>query len=187
MKVFLYSFVGFLVLLVATATTSNPISNRVKEEARAKGYLEYTPLEAKKMAEIRCSQCHQLERIAKYCRRCGPPFVVVMTHMERLMSQHQSRNPKKEILGLTKHQEVAVVQVWNAMVGNWESDFRREDLVSMIGERNDHLLALLDTPIDKRPIESGLMKSGQRLKGVYEEEGVGKAQKAIPAEGENSQ
>ncbi len=187
MKAFLYSVMGLLIILVITATTSNPVSNRIKEEAKAKGYMEYTPLEAKKLAEIRCSQCHQLERIAKYCRRCGPPFVVVMTHMERLMSQHQSRNPKKEILGLTKHQEVAVVQVWNALVGNWEADFRREDLVNMVGKHNGHLLALLDTPIEKRPIESGLMKSGQRLKGVYEEQGVGKAQKAGAVKGGNSQ
>jgi hypothetical protein len=170
----LFSIILLLVLLIATP---NSLGERIREEARAQGYLEYSPMQAKQLAETRCTQCHQVDRIAKYCSRCGPPFIVVITHMKRLMAQSMERDPGKKILGLTKPQELVVVQAWNAMVGNWEGDFRREDMVSMIGNDNAHLLALLDTPIEKRKIEHGMKEAGVRLKGTYEEVGTGSAAK----------
>jgi len=83
------------------------------------------------------------------------------------MKQAKEKNPEKNIIALTKPQQVAVVQAWNAMVGNWEKDFQRKDLVTMIGKRNDHLIAIADTPVGKRPIEQGLLHSGVHLKGSY--------------------
>ncbi len=174
-KGFLIVALGFISLLVLLIVTPNSLGNRVKEEARARGYLEYTPMQAKKLAESRCSQCHDLIRIAKYCPRCGPPFIVVITHMRRLMKQFHDLHPEKKIIGLTKPQQIAVIQAWNAMVGNWEADFRREDLVTMIGKRYYHLLPLLDTPVKERKIEYGLMHAGVHLKGTYVEEGMGAA------------
>ena len=168
MKYFLIGFLGLLAAGAALIITPNSFGDRIQEEARARGYREYSPDQAKKLAEARCTQCHQMDRIAKYCSRCGPPFIVVITHMDRLMKQHQEKNPGKKLLGLTKTQQLVVVQVWNALVGNWEKDFRKEDMVSMIGQGNDHLLALLDTPVDERKIENALAKTGHRLKGAYE-------------------
>lgn len=176
-KFILMGFFGLVALLGLLIATSDSIGELIKEEARAKGYLEYSPLQAKQLAETRCTQCHELERIAKYCMRCGPPFIVVITHMDRLMRQYRDSSPQKKLKGLTKPQQVAVVQVWNALVGNWEADFRKEDMVSMIGERNGHLLALLNTPVEERKIESGLAKGGHHLKGAYEEKEMGAAQK----------
>lgn len=169
-KISLLIFLGIIVLPVLLMATPNSLGERIKEEARAQGYMEYTPMQAKKLAETRCTQCHEVDRIAKYCSRCGPPFIVVITHMKRLMKQFMEREPGKKITGLTKPQELAVVQAWNAMVGNWEADFRREDMVAMIGKNNEHLLALLDTPMEQRKIERGLKEAGIRLKGAYVEE-----------------
>ena len=175
MKSFLIGLAGLLALAAALILTPNSFGDRIQEEARARGYLEYSPDQAKKLAETRCVQCHQMERIAKYCHRCGPPFIVVITHMDRLMKQHQEKNPGKKILGLTKVQQLVVVQVWNALVGNWEKDFRKEDMITMIGQGNDHLLKLLDTPVEQRKIEHALAKGGHRMPGTYKEEGMGTA------------
>lgn len=75
--------------------------------------------------------------------------------MKRWMDQFQKQGLKKEIKRLTKPQEIAIVQAWNAMVGNWEPDFRREDLVAVLGGGNEHLLALIDTPLKKGPLNTG--------------------------------
>jgi len=176
-KIFIFSLLGVLTLCAVTVIMPNPLGAKIKEQARARGYLEYSPLQAKRLAEVRCSQCHGLERIAKYCRRCGPPFAVVITNMKRWMKQSKKRHPEKHIQALTKPQQVVVVQAWNAMIGNWEKDFRRKDLVRMIGKQNKHIIALVDTPVAKRRIEQGLLHDGVKLKGSYEDKtkGLGKA------------
>jgi hypothetical protein len=47
------------------------------------------------------------------------------------------------------------VQVWNALVGNWEGEWRQQDIKRMLGG-DLALIHLLETARDKRPIEVAL-------------------------------
>lgn len=133
----------------------NPLSNYIISEAKANGYLEYTPVEAYKMARKICTQCHSDERIKLYCPRCGPPFIAVVPHMQTFINNYKVTKPDLEFINITEPQAVAIVQVWNALVGNWESDFREQDILKLIGNY-DKLVALYKVPPTKRPIESAL-------------------------------
>ena len=53
---------------------------------------------------------------------------------------------------------MAIVQVWNALIGNWESDFREQDILKLIGHY-PLLAKLFKTPVEERKIEATL--SGQ--------------------------
>lgn len=133
----------------------NPIGKHIISEAKANGYLEYSPAEAHKMAKTICTQCHSVERIKLYCPRCGPPFVAVVPHMQTFIENYKQTNPDLDFVNITEHQAVAIVQVWNALVGNWETDFREQDMLKLIGHY-DKLAALYLTPVEKRPIEHSL-------------------------------
>ncbi len=76
--------------------------------------------------------------------------------METFIQNYRTVRPELVFIGITEPQAVAITQVWNALVGNWEADFREQDMKSMIGEY-PLLYALYKTPIAERPIESHLM------------------------------
>ncbi|MDH5508785.1 MAG: hypothetical protein OEZ32_00330 [Nitrospinota bacterium] len=147
---------GVLTLLVlGVIFIPNPLSQRIVSEAKANGYIKYQPLEAYDMARRICTQCHSDERIKMYCPRCGPPFVAVVPHMQTFIENYRKTKPNVEFTNITEPQAVAIVQVWNALVGNWEKDFREQDILKLIGHY-DRLKALFLTPVDQRPIEAYL-------------------------------
>lgn len=120
---------------------------------KAEGYIEYTVNEAVELAHTKCAQCHSIDKTAKYCMRCGPPFVVVVHNMRTLISQLKGKQPGlKEI---RNGEAVAIAQVWNALVGNWENTWREEDLFKLL-EKDEPLIKLMNTPVQKRKIETAL-------------------------------
>lgn len=133
---------------------------------KADGYVAYTTSEAETLAYTKCGQCHSAERIAKYCLRCGPPLIVVVHNMKALIRMEREKG-RHGIEGYTDAQAVAIAQVWNALVGNWEYTWRKQDLVKLL-EDDQALLKLLDTPVKERPIEVAL--AGKTAPGAYKEE-----------------
>lgn len=145
----------------------NSLGRKITDEIKARGYMEYSPDDAKRLAMQICTQCHDTERIAKYCHRCGPPFIAVIPHMKRFIAEYKTREPFKELSDVTDYQASAIIQTWNALVGNWEADFRKEDLLKLIGN-NNILIDLANTPIEKRKIEYALRTRGDKITGAYE-------------------
>ncbi len=154
-KVLIAGIVLFALTLVAIFFVPNPIGSFMISEAKANGYLEYSPEEAVTLARKICTQCHSDERIKLYCPRCGPPFVAVVPHMQVFIKNFKASKPNIHFENITEHQAVAIVQVWNALVGNWEKDFREKDVLKLIGHF-DKLAALLKTPVEDRRIEYAL-------------------------------
>ncbi|MDH5639193.1 MAG: hypothetical protein OEZ04_11960 [Nitrospinota bacterium] len=147
---------GVLALLAfGVVFIPNPLSQRIVSEAKANGYIKYQPLEAYDLARKICTQCHSDERIKMYCPRCGPPFVAVVPHMQTFIANYRQTKPEAKFINITEPQAVAIVQVWNALVGNWEKDFREQDILKLIGHY-EKLKALYLTPVDQRPIEAFL-------------------------------
>lgn len=143
--------------MVVALAMPNPARDGALAALKARGYIDYTPTEAYKLARKICTQCHTDERIKLYCPRCGPPFVAVVPHMQIFIQNYKTTRPDLVIENITEVQAVAIVQVWNALVGNWEKDFRERDIERLVG-RYPFLLTLYKTPIEKRPIESALSK-----------------------------
>lgn len=134
----------------------NPVGQYLISEAKANGMVAYEPAEAYAMAKKICTQCHTDERIKKYCERCGPPFIAVVPHMQSFIENYKVSKPGLKVENITEIQAAAIVQVWNAIIGNWEKDFRQEDMLKLIGPYEE-LKKLYLTPIEKRPIEMALM------------------------------
>ena len=145
-------------LLVAAGIIIIPNSARdyIISEAKAEGYVAYTPAEAYALANRICTQCHSTERIKKYCMRCGPPFIVLVPHMQTFIQNYRVSKPGLKIENITENQAVVIVQVWNALVGNWEGDFREGDILKLLGDY-EILKALYKVPVEKRDIEMALM------------------------------
>lgn len=138
----------------------NSLGSYIINEAKAKGYIEYKPMEAHDLANKICTQCHTLERIKLYCPRCGPPFVAVVPHMQTFIDNYKVSRPELKVINITEHQAVAIVQVWNALIGNWESDFREQDILKLIGQYH-HLAKLFKTPVEERKIEAALSRQNE--------------------------
>lgn len=143
--------------VVVALAMPNPVRDGALAKLKAKGYIDYTPTEAYKLARTICTQCHTDERIKLYCPRCGPPFVAVVPHMQIFIQNYKTTRPDLVIENISEVQAVAIVQVWNALVGNWEHDFRERDIERLVG-RYPFLMELYKTPIEKRPIEHALSK-----------------------------
>lgn len=134
----------------------NPVGQYLISEAKASGMVAYEPAEAYTMAKRICTQCHTDERIKRYCERCGPPFIALVPHMQSFIENYKVSKPELKVENITEVQAGAIVQVWNAIIGNWEKDFREQDMLKLIGPY-EHLKKLYLTPIEKRPIEMALM------------------------------
>lgn len=147
-----------VVFLIAAGIMIVPNSARdyIVREAKAEGYVAYTPGEAYDMANRICTQCHSTERIKKYCMRCGPPFIVLVPHMQTFIQNYRVSKPGLKIENITESQAAVIVQVWNALVGNWEADFREADIIKMLGDY-EILKTLYRVPPEKRYIEMALM------------------------------
>lgn len=160
LSLMLLSLVGLLIF------TPNPLGKKIIREAKALGYLPYTPTEAVALAYKRCTNCHTEEKILKYCSRCGPPFIVVVHFMKRYIDIANKQGVK--VRQLTDAEAVAITQVWNGLVGNWEGDWQKKDIKKLLSD-DEALIRLLETPVEERGIESALR--GKSAPGSYKEEG----------------
>ena len=167
-KTLLIALVALLVLSLAAAATlviPNPLGERALQGLKLRGYLSYTPDEALELAYDRCTTCHSGEKILKYCSRCGPPFIVVVHYMKKYIELEEAKDVG--VRRLTDAEAVAITQVWNAIVGNWEGDWRNQDLVKLLAD-DEALVELLEVPVRARPIESAL--EGKSAPGSYRKE-----------------
>ena len=161
-----------LILIAAGAFffTKSGYSQKVMGEIKARGLMEYTTGEAIEMTLNKCSQCHSVEQIKKYCDRCGPPFIVVVHNMTKhAIPMWRAKYPKRKISDITDSQAAAIVQVWNGTIGNWEKGWRREDMERML-EGNQALLKLLHTPVEQRKIEKAISKEEMSPAEKYQRE-----------------
>lgn len=149
--------VGSLILAIVAAIGAvaipNPLSKQLLAEAKYRGYLPYSTDEAVTLAYTRCTTCHPAEKMLKYCSRCGPPFIVVTHSMKKyteLMIQ-KGGNFKQ----FSDAEAIAIAQVWNGLVGNWEPDWGSKDVHKLL-QGDQALIRLAETPIEKRPIELAL-------------------------------
>lgn len=122
---------------------------------KSEGYLEYRPDEAITLAYTKCGTCHSVDKITKYCFRCGPPFVVVVHNMKELISLERGKPGREGLPVITDAEAVVISQVWNALIGNWEEGWRKEDLKKLM-KGDEILIKLLDTPPSQRKIERAL-------------------------------
>ena len=165
--------VFFLTVISAAAMVTlipNPLGSNIIKEVKARGYIAYTPEEATELAYQRCSVCHTEEKILKYCTRCGPPFIVVTHNMRRYIELSNAQDKDLNLRQFTDAEIVAISQVWNALVGNWESDWPLKDLRKLL-DGDAALIRLLDTPVQYRNIEAAL--EGKKAPGAYERFGIG--------------
>jgi len=146
-------FILAIVAAIGVVVIPNPIGKLLLDEAKYRGYLDYSPDEAVTLAYTRCTTCHPAEKMLKYCARCGPPFIVVSQSMKKyteLMNQ-KGGNFKP----FSDAEAVAITQVWNGLVGNWEPDWATKDINKLL-QGDQALIRLAGTPIEKRPIELAL-------------------------------
>jgi len=151
---------GIVILLL----TPNPVGSWALNTAKLKGYIPYTPEEATTLAYTRCTSCHQIEKILQYCSRCGPPFSVVTHTMKKYVEM--ANLEKKQVEQFTDAELIAITQVWNALVGNWEADWRKKDIKRLLGT-DQAMIDLMDTPVEDRPIEMALRD--KTAPGAYKE------------------
>ncbi len=175
--VFLVVIGVFILFSLGVFFIPNPLGRYAISEAKASGYMQYTPSEAYTLAMKTCTQCHTDERIKKYCERCGPPFIALVPHMQSFIANYRISKPNLKVNNITESQAVVIVQVWNAIIGNWEKDFREQDMYKLIGNYN-HLKALYKIPIKDRPIESALMNRDDLKVGYMAD--INKSQKTVP-------
>lgn len=50
---------------------------------------------------------------------------------------------------------IAITQVWNGLVGNWEPDWGSKDVRKLL-QGDQALIRLAETPLNERPIEMAL-------------------------------
>lgn len=148
---------GLIIFLIVAAIGAvaipNPLSKLVLDEAKYRGYLPYTTDEAVTLAYSRCTTCHPAEKMLKYCSRCGPPFIVVTRSMKKytelLIQKGGNLKPFSDA------EAIAIAQVWNGLVGNWEPDWGSKDVHKLL-QGDSALIRLAETPIENRPIEMAL-------------------------------
>lgn len=165
MKRFYLLLAGILVILGAALLIIGGIKEKGLAYLKSSGYLEYTPFEAQELAYTKCRQCHPIDKVTKYCMRCGPPFIVVTHNMKKLISIEKQKAGTQWIDSMTDAEANAITEVWNAIVGNWEDTWRKEDLKKLL-ENDSAMIKLLDTPVKWRKIETAL--KGKTAEGVHE-------------------
>lgn len=156
--------VVLLLLLAGLLAVPNPLGGQILAEAKYRGYLAYTPEEAVTLAYTRCSGCHGIEKTLKFCATCGPPFIIVSHSMKKYV-EVMNRNGA-DFKQFSDPELVAITQVWNALVGNWEDDWRQQDLIHLL-QGDAGLIRLVGTPLAERPIEMALQ--GKKAPGAYRE------------------
>ncbi|MDX8403582.1 MAG: hypothetical protein R8K54_04150 [Mariprofundaceae bacterium] len=156
-----------IVLIVIAAVAAvlvipNSLSAKVLAEAKYRGYVAYTPDEAVSLAYSRCTTCHDVEKTLKYCSQCGPPFIIVSQTMKKYVELMNKQGG--EFRPFSDAETVAITQVWNALVGNWEPNWGLKDIKTLL-KGDVALIRLAETPIEDRPIEKAL--KGKSAPGTY--------------------
>ena len=142
-----------IVITIGALVIPNPLGAKILAEAKYKGYLPYTTDEAVTLAYSRCSTCHNAEKMLRYCARCGPPFIVVSHSMKKYVELMNQKN--ESIKPFSDAEIVAITQVWNGLVGNWEAGWGEKNINKLL--QNDvALIHLFETPLEGRPIEMAL-------------------------------
>ena len=146
-------FIFVIVAAVSAVVIPNPLSAQILTEAKYRGYLPYTADEAVTLAYKRCTTCHPADKMLKYCSRCGPPFIVVAQSMKKYteLMNEKGGNFKP----FSDAETVAITQVWNGLVGNWEPDWGTKDIKKLL-QGDQALIRLAETPVEQRPIETAL-------------------------------
>jgi len=164
MKKYLIAVVIVALAAVAVLLIPNSLGSQIISEAKYRGYLEYTPNEAVTLAYTRCTSCHEIEKTLKFCATCGPPWAITIHAMKKYIEvMNENGADHKQ---LSDSESVAIAQVWNSLVGNWEHDFRQKDLIKML-QGDVALIKLVKTPKEERPIEAAL--KGKKAPGAYRE------------------
>jgi hypothetical protein len=159
-KKYLIASIIFLATVLLIAWLSK---DTVLSEMKSRGYLEYTPDEAISLAYSKCSGCHNSAQITNYCFRCGPPFIVVVRNMRELLALEKSRPGREGLHDISDAEAVTIVQVWNALIGNWEEGWRKEDLIKMLQD-DTALIDLVSVSPSDRKIEAALF--GKKVAGA---------------------
>src|SRR4030066_1276746 len=157
-------FVAVIVLAMGALVLPGPLQEKALAEAKYRGYLAYSPDEAVTIAYRRCSTCHDVEKMLRYCTRCGPPFIVVVHSMKKYVELTNQNN--ETFRPFSDAELVAIAQAWNALVGNWESGGGNKNLTKLL-QGDTALIRLLETPVEQRPIETAL--KDRRAQGAYKE------------------
>ena len=146
-------FILVIVAAIGAVAIPNPLGKHILAEAKYRGYLPYTTDEAVTLAYDRCTACHPAEKMTKYCARCGPPFIVVSHSMKKYVElMIQKGEPFKPF---SDAETIAITQVWNGLVGNWEPDWGSKDIHKLL-QGDQALIRLAETPLAERPIELAL-------------------------------
>lgn len=144
--------------------------DKIIGEIKARGLMEYTAEESIEMAVKKCTQCHTIDNVKNYCDRCGPPFIVVIHSMRKYaIPAWKQKYPDSKISEITDSQAVAITQVWNATIGNWEKGWNKKDLEKLL-EGDQPLLVLLNTPSEERRIERAISKEVMSPSEKYQRE-----------------
>ena len=77
--------------------------------------------------------------------------------MKELTDIERVKPGKEGLPVITDAEGVAIAQAWNALIGNWEEGWRKEDLKRLM-KKDEALKKLLDTPPSQRKIETALYK-----------------------------
>jgi len=159
--------IASLVLLVTVLLLAWLNKDTVLSEIKARGYLEYSPDEAVTLAYSKCNGCHNSAKITNYCFRCGPPFIVVVRNMRTLLALEKGKPGREGLPDISDAEAITIVQVWNALIGNWEEGWRKEDLVKML-EGDAALIDLVNVPPSERKIEAALF--GKKVPGAAKDD-----------------
>ncbi len=144
-----------IAVIVGGIFIPNPVGKKILMEVKYRGYLPYTPDEAVSIAYTRCTNCHNAQKMLKYCSQCGPPFIVVAQTMKKYVALSNQKGVK--IRPFSDPELVAITQAWNAMVGDWEPRWGLKDVTALL-KGDKALIRLAETPVQKRPIEMALNK-----------------------------
>ncbi len=156
MKTYIWA-AGLLLLAIVAAVGAvlipNPLGKLILSETKYRGYLPYTTDEAVTLAYERCTTCHPAEKMLKYCSRCGPPFIVVSHSMKKYTELMNLKGGNFK--PFSDAEAIAITQVWNGLVGNWEPDWGSKDIKKLL-QGDQALIRFAETPLAERPIELAL-------------------------------
>lgn len=157
-------FIFAIIAAIGAVTIPNPLGAQILAEAKYQGYLSYTPDEAITLAYSRCTTCHHADKMLKYCSRCGPPFIVVSHSMKKYVELMNQKSEK--FRQFSDAELVAITQVWNGLIGNWEPDWGLMNLNKLL-QGDLALIRLAETPLEGRPIEMAM--KGKNAPGAHKE------------------
>ena len=157
-------FLIAIAVIIGALVVPNPLGAKVVAEVKYRGYLPYTTDEAVTLAYSRCSTCHPVEKITKYCSQCGPPFIVVSHSMKKYVELMNNKGVSTR--PFSDAEIVAITQVWNGLVGNWEHGWGSKNVIKLL-QGDTALIRLLETPLEERPIEMAL--KSKRAPGAHKE------------------